>query len=163
MSDNEGNSGQQPVEPTAEQLEKLLRTDMANQLAGLAVAFAPAFPQESLGEVVEIMLNEQMVIAQQIMPSLTDPEVLKQRRRFMIEIRRRNPGPDDKSEHLMVLKRLEDCATPSDALAQALMLAFLLSPAVRALLRMYGWDYLFKEPKGDGEPRASKLVLVGGN
>lgn len=163
MTEDKDEQPQEVVELTPEQLYQALALDIGNQLLGLAASFAPNFPQERLGEVVDGMVREQLTIAEKIMPSLTNPELYRSGK-FLIEINSRGAGPDVEPFIMQCQKRPEDCKTPFDALGQALLLSFLLMPAVRALLRMYGWDYLFKEPKGDGTDNnmGGGLVLLKG-
>jgi hypothetical protein len=160
-------NGQPPEEPpqlTQEEIHKIMQAEIGGMLQGLAVSFADHFPQERLGEVVEAMIAEQKIVGEQIMPSLIDPARYEKGRIFLIEIKRRGE-PDNTAFTMSMPKRLEGIENPHEALAQALMLAFLLSPAVRGLLRLWGWDYLFKEPKHGSTPGTSlksALKLVKG-
>lgn len=165
--ENDNQNGEAPPDLTPEQLLEMLERDIGTQLVGLAASFAPDFPQEHLGEVVRGLAREQMVVIQEIVPSLVDEKILKTRGRFHVVIQQREPavaGSERAEPFIMqVKKRLEKCDTPFDALGQALVLSFLLMPAVRALLRMYGWDYTFREPKhDDGTDRPGGLTLIKG-
>ncbi len=142
-----------PPEPPPELIAALV-LDIGTQLASLAPLFVGDFPEEQLREVVDFMVAEQLLIGNEIMPSITEPKQFKERPTILIEI----TGPDGEVFTMQCQKRLENCKSAHEALGQVLLLAFLLSAPSRALLRLSGYVYTFKEPKG-GDPGPG-LILV---
>jgi hypothetical protein len=142
-----------PPEPPPELIAALV-LDIGTQLAGLAPLFVGDFPEEQLREVVDFMVAEQLLVGNEIMPSVTDPAQVKERPVILIEIK----GPEGDVFTMQCQKQLGNCKTAHEALGQVMLLALLLSAPSRALLRMSGYTYTFKEPKG-GDP-GPNLILV---
>ncbi len=145
--------GAKPPEPPPELVAALVM-DIGTHLAGLAPLFVGDFPEAQLREVVDFMVAEQLLIGNEIMPSMTDPVQIKERPIILVEIK----GPKGDIFTMQCQKQLLNCKTAHEALGQVMLLSLLLSPAARALLRMSGYTYTFKEPKG-GDP-GPNLILV---
>jgi hypothetical protein len=148
--DDPGETGEQQRVPTPEEMKQFLKMDIGSQLAGLVERFATQFDFGKLDEVVEYMVGEQLEIAEKIMPTLMDPALYKDSPTIIIEVTKKGEEPFT----MQAPKRLELARSPSDALAQAMILCLLLSAPVRALLRIHGYSYTFKEIK----PKSSLIL-----
>lgn len=152
----------QPPELTPEQVVQFMRMELGASIEKLAADFAPHFPQDKLGEVVEYMLSEQQTVINEILPGYVDPDVYGRHTQIYVEIQVKDKDGKMREATFPGLKRIEMAdGDPQLAIVAPMILAFLLSPAVRAILRLHGYNYTFKEPKNPKNPHGPKLTLVG--
>lgn len=157
MTDDE-----KPPELTEEQIVEIMRMQLAASLSQLAADFAPHFPRKKLGDLVDYMLAEQQTVVNEILPGFVDMAVYAKRTQLYVNIQIQGEGGEVREATFPGLKRIEMArGDPQLAIVVPMMLAFLLSPAARALLRMHGYNYTFTEPKNPKSPTAPKLTIVG--
>lgn len=86
-------------------------------------------------------VNEQLQVMDQIIPTLINAEQVKSHPTLMIKVR----GPKGVTGVFEASKTLHGVEDPGRGIATALTLALLHSPGIRALLRVYGFDYTFMQ------------------
>lgn len=137
---------------------------MAQDIGGVLMALLDAFKindtPERLAQLLELLVREQLLIRDQLLPSMTDP--LRVARQASIGLRLWPRGKrETASTMLLVHKDWKVAAADGQQVFNtAGYVAFLLSPAVRGLVRLVGYDYEFIEPKL-AEEEKPKIVLVG--
>jgi hypothetical protein len=137
---------------------------MAQDVGGVLVTLLDAFKisdtPERLAQLLDLLVREQLLIRDQLLPSMTDPARFQKQGRIGLKIWPR--GQRDAATLLLVHKRWEVARVDAQqTFNTAGYLAFLLSPAVRGIVRLVGYDYEFIEPKV-AEDDKPKIVLVGG-
>jgi len=141
--------------PSPQEIEQQLAERILQELGPVAASFAQHIPQDKLGEIALALAQEQLIIGNQIIPAMIDPNILSKQPSLFIEIVNVRTGVGG---NFQALKRLEFAGDdPGKALPMALLLSFLCTPTARGLLRMYGYTYRFIDPKPKDEPRI-KLV-----
>ena len=127
------------AEISQEQLEQLMRQEIAGHLGMLVAAFAPHVRLETLEPLVEALIKEQLVIQQEVLPTLQLPGEL------WIYV---DAGEGTRDGHFKAQRRFQECGRdPALGIATALLYGFLLMPGIRGLLRLYGFRYRFQAPK----------------
>lgn len=155
MNDN----GEQPppTGPTDEQKQQLIET-ITQGIAldmWLVAAFAPHFPEERFGEIVEQLAREQYSISEDIMPSFMDPQTFKKHPILHVKVMHIESG---KEAVFPCYKRLDDPSIKQDpqlAIASAMGMAFLQSPVSRFLLKAYGYHVRYLQ---SNDPLRLRLV-----
>ena len=137
-----------PGMPTQEQIEMALRHEISFTLANLVGALAPHFDQASMPALIDTLVAEQQVVQTQIFPAFLDPNIRSKRRELWIMIK----GPDG-IEGVFKANKEFDPKDPGLAISTALVLTFLLNAGIRGLLRIWGYNYRFVEPKPKDTPR----------
>lgn len=134
--------------------------DIGGMLAALMEAFKITDTPERLRALLELLVREQLTIRDQILPSMTDLARVKAQDKIGVKLWPR--GREHEAVYVLVDKRWEAASVDVQRTFNlAGYLAFLLSPPVRGLVRLCGYDYMFIEPKPkDAEPE-KKIVLVG--
>lgn len=136
--------------PTSEQIEEALRQEIYLGLATLVGVLAPHFDSAEIPNLVEALVQEQLVVHNQILPAFFDPEIRRVRRELWVVI----TGPGGAEGHFKALKSVQEAdGDPGLAVATAMVLTFLLNAGVRGILRIWGYDYKFVEPKPQDPPR----------
>lgn len=115
-------------------------------IAQFIVPFGPAMTPEELERLAVGALDEQTRIMQEIFPTLIHghPNVLTHPT-LQVMIR----GPNGVEGVVPAPKRLENVEDPQPAIQWAFMLALLLSPSVRAVLKASGFTYHFMQTTQD--------------
>ena len=138
--------------PEAQERQAIMaaKTELAMHLAALVGQFpAPAhltpLTEERFNDLLDVLLQEQMQIFQQILPTL-ELEAAKEAPTVVIELRRPS-HPNTPPAQITVCKRPDLNQEPAEVLSFACFMALLLSPAVRGLLKIHGYHYHFKEVK----------------
>lgn len=149
--------------PSEDELMAAWAQEIRLQLPYLVGAFTAHLPPEearrllaTAGQLVPGMVKEQRHLAKDMMPTLQDPETVKQMPTFVLRIFKtegdRPGGPPIASTAvgLEAPKQLTDCAGDDrhvQALKTMLLWNFAMHPAVRLLLRLFGYHYDFVQQK----------------
>lgn len=133
-----------------EQLAMKLAEGILAEITPLAMAFAPHFPQERLGEVAARVAGEQIQIMEQIIPELVSQA--RQRRQFNVILE----TAQGQAALFPSLTRLEAAeGDPQLAISTGMLMAFLMQASVRGLLLMHGYRYRFELVATDAKPLVS--------
>lgn len=131
---------------------------LASQLP-MAVAFAPHFPDEEIPRLAMFMVKEQHEINRLILPDMADVEA--EHKMLNVVIVRAAVvapgGPKPPQAVFPAFKRIDEQDNPQLVIPPVMVLAFLLSPVARAVLRMNGWSYSFAKSHA---PKESPLVSL---
>lgn len=144
------------VELTPEQLNEIIQQRFQGFVAdamGALTLFAPHLqPQEALS-LAQHVAGEQLSTTgvPSIVESMVDPDAVAKHPTIVLKI------TDDKNGIVMKApKRLERVNDLSGAAQSAVLLAFMLSPSARAVLRAFGFKYQFAASR---EPATGQIVL----
>ena len=107
-------------------------------------------------------MREQLLIRDQLLPSMTDPVRAMKQGRIGLRLWPRGQRETAGASTLLLVHKRWDVARDDaqQVFNTAGYLAFLLSPAVRGIVRLVGYDYEFIEPKV-AEEEKPKIILVG--
>ena len=119
-------------------------------LPPLAGSLGIAFAEAAIVKIVDRLVEEEVLIAQQIMPSVIDPDSPRKEVLFQVV------GTDGKAT---VRAPKRHPTTAEEALANACIVAMMVSPLVRGLLLLQGFNYQFAEPAAKAGP---KIEIVRG-
>lgn len=129
--------------------EAMYREQLLAELGLILGLFAPSFPVDKLPTLVDVLVKEQALVREQIMPAILEGEG-----ELLINVKDRGGRAGTFRANRTVAQAKGDCG---QALSSALVLAFLMFPAARGLLRVYGVEYGFVAPK---PPPEKQLILV---
>lgn len=130
--------------PSAE--EAAMQQQMVAHLAGMISPFCPNMDEPALMRLAAEGLAEQAQIHEQIMPTLMpDNPFLKSHPALRLSVK----GPSGKEGSVIGPKRLEDVDDPQPALTQALLVAILLTPSTRMVLKAWGFQIGFEQVAQD--------------
>jgi hypothetical protein len=108
--------------------------------------------QESFNALLLGLLREEMMVDTQVRP-LFSPESAKENEALILQL----VIPGQPAIQFQAKRRLELCKNAQEVLAQALLVAFTDAPGLRAVLRVFGWSYMWLAPK----PK-SPIILARG-
>jgi hypothetical protein len=137
-------------EPTDAEILDAMRQEISLHLGLLLGLFAPTFPPSQLPALVELLVQEQLVIQQQVMPTL-----VKGGGELYIDVQGRNNSKGRFTAQRSLGSSDGDCGI---ALSTALVYAFCFQPAVRGLLRVFGVGYQFVAPSRKPDPQLKLIV-----
>ncbi len=144
-----------PPQITPEQLHAYWTHMIASELPALAGVFAPSVPEAIIKKLASGMATEQLVYQTQMFPTLSDPKLIKESPEFAVRIFRTKGdqiggAPLEETVRALRAPKQISITHPDshlNALFTALLLSFVVSPAVRALLRLHGLHYDFVQTK----------------
>lgn len=136
---------------TPQEMHAILVEAFLAELAPLAAAFTPHFPQDKLGEVAARLAEEQMQIVQQMLPFIQSQ--VGSRKLIQVSV---DSFHTNKNAIFPAISRIEECENdPQLAIATAAVYGLLLSPMARAFLLMSGYRYQFQFVEGKQKNRVS--------
>ncbi len=136
-----------PVEgPEVDPQEQQMQEHMYRHLAGMIAPFCPNTDEPALIELAKMGIHEQAQIHETIMPTFMPghnqvteyPSV-----RVVIQ------GPNGREGGIIAPKRLENVDDAQPGIAQAMTVAFLLTPSVRMCLKAWGFRYRIEQVTED--------------
>ncbi len=137
---------------TDEELHMLMARDIGAVLFGLMEAFGIEETEAQLEKLLQLLVREQLLVRDQLMPSITSAP-------GQVGIKLWPRGEKEQSVIVWVDKHWGDARQSAQrAFNAAGYFSFLFSPAVRGILRLVGYDYMFIEPKPKSGP---ELVVPG--
>lgn len=120
------------------------------QLAGMIAPFCPNTDEAALMELARIGVNEQAQIHDTIMPTFLEQHPQSTEYpgvRVVLQ------GPNGREGGILAPKRLENVDDAQPGIAQAMTVAFLLTPSVRMCLRAWGFRYRIEQiPEDQSSP-----------
>jgi len=141
------------VPPTQDQMAM----QMIQHLAGLIAPFCPNTDEQALLELGKMGIAEQSQIHEQIMPTLmVEHEQSEKYPGMRIVVQ----GPNGREGAILAPKRLENVDDAQPGIAQAMMVAFLLTPSVRMVLKAWGFRYRIEQVAEDPSSPAPTLHTV---
>jgi hypothetical protein len=124
------------------EFSKFLYENMVGEVAS-ALGQYTALNEEARFEHAHAVVQEQFQIAQQILPTLVDPELLRTYPTIVITVK----GPTGNHGSLAIPKNIAGYTDPGLALYNAFAISLLSSTLGRALLRVHGFTYTFAQSK----------------
>lgn len=144
-------------ELTPEQLQQMVQTryqQLVGEVLGALAVFAPHVPQDAAMRLGEMIAREQMDGDKlpTVIQSMVDPDLVAKHPTLFLNI------TDGKKQRVSMRgpKRLEHTHDLSAVAHSVVILAFILSPAARAVLRAFGFNYTFA---ASSDPPAGKIIL----
>ena len=148
-----GTGVMQEVEMTQAEFQKMLHDNMVQEVAA-ALGLYTALGEEVRVAHAQAIVKEQFVIMEQILPTLVDPDSLREFPTFIISVQ----GPTGNHGQLIISKTMAGQDDPGQALYTAFMTAFLSTPIARALMRIHGFNYSFAQTK-TVPPQKGRIIM----
>jgi hypothetical protein len=143
------------VAPTAEAAG--MQQQMVAHLAGMIAPFCPNMDEQALLRLAAEGLEEQAQIHEQIMPTLmAGNPFLKSHPALRLAVK----GPNGKEGAVIGPKRLEDVDDAQPAITQAMLVAILLTPSTRMVLKAWGFQIGFEQVAQDVSKPAPTIHRV---
>lgn len=145
-----------PMSP--EDLQMLLLQQfevLAHEIAGITKLFAPHLTDDDIWKLAQSVAKEQLDQKQGlplVLNGMTDPTAVQVYPTLHLYFTFQG-----KRVEMQAPKRLDGIADPIAAGQSAVMLAFLLAPGARAVLRAYGFQYHFAQSK---KPVSGKIITL---
>jgi hypothetical protein len=141
--------------PSAE--EAAMQQQMESHLAGMIAPFCPNMDEQAVLRLAAEGLAEQTQIHEQIMPTLmAGNDFLKSHPALRLAVK----GPNGKEGAVIGPKRLEDVDDAQPAVTQAMLVALLLTPSARMVLKAWGFQIGFEQVAQDVSKPAPTIHRV---
>lgn len=142
---------------TAEGMRALIEQRMAitaSQVMGILQLLAPHVPADVALQIAQGTAQEQFgPIMQEILPTLADPDAVAKHPTLIVRVGK--PG-EDLAAVVKSPKRLERVSDCGVAAQSAMVLALVLCPEARAILRAFGFTYAFMQ---SAEAPGGQIIL----
>lgn len=114
---------------------------MLSQTVGMLGMLAPHIDEQTAMELAMACVQDQLgPVSQQILPSFITQEAVASHPTIILRVKR---AGEELTVDVKANKRFERISDPGAAVHAALVLAFLTSPAARAVLKAFGWEFRF--------------------
>jgi hypothetical protein len=157
---NDGHDEDNGTEPTAEQMQQMVQQALemtAVQTSAILEQLAPHLNDELRAELGGIVAQEQFgPIDQQILPTLFGPMAESHPTLVCLISEAKKKGDEARQVQLRAPKSLNDVADPQTAAQSAVLIALLLCPPARALLKAFGFSYQFAQSDAAAE---GKIIM----
>jgi hypothetical protein len=137
---------------TKEQVQQWLAQNIAQDVIAVLKNHTGLSDEECQAAAM-VAVNEQFQVIDQIMPTLTNPDLVRSHPTLIIKMH----APNGQVGTAAGPKSLAGVTDPSHALISVALLALLQCPAARALLRVHGFTYTFM---GSAEQLDKKRIIL---
>lgn len=139
-------NGASEASPKLSEEELAMRRQVLGQLAGMIAPFCPNLDEAALLQLAAEGLAEQQEIHEKVMPTfMAGTEAVTRYPTIRVSVQ----APNGVSGTVAGPKRLEGVDDPQPAITQALLVALMLTPSVRAVLKAWGFKYSFEQSMQD--------------